>query len=48
MTENDGAGWVRARTSMIDDGVTSIENDFNCGSAGLGKSISLRTSPLDN
>ena len=37
MTENDGACWVRAHTSVIDDGVTSIENAFNRGSAGLGE-----------
>ena len=37
MITNDGACWVRARTSVIDDGVTSIGNAFDRGSAGLGK-----------
>ena len=37
MTASDGACWVRARTSVIDDGVTSIGNAFDCGSAGLGE-----------
>ena len=37
MTANDGACWVRARTSVIDDGVTSIGNAFDRGSAGLGE-----------
>ena len=37
MTANDGAWWVRAHTSMIDDGVTSIGNAFDRGIARLGK-----------
>ena len=37
MTTNDGAWWVRAHTSMIDDGVTSNGNAFDRGSAGLGE-----------
>ena len=37
MITNDGTCWVRARTSVIDDGVTSIGNTFDRGSAGLGK-----------
>ena len=37
MTANDCACWVRAHTFVIDDGVTSILNDFDWGSAGLGK-----------
>ena len=37
MTVNGGACWVRAHTFVIDDGVTSIGNAFNCGSAGLGE-----------
>ena len=37
MTANDGACWVRARTSVIDDGVTRIGYAFYCGSAGLGE-----------
>ena len=37
MTGNDGALWVRARTSVIDDGVTSIGNAFDRGSAGPGE-----------
>ena len=37
MTANDGACWVRAHTSVIDDGVTSIGNAFDRGSAGLGE-----------
>ena len=36
MKANDGAYWVHAHTSVIDDGVTSIENAFDRGSAGLG------------
>ena len=43
MTSNDGACWIRAHTSVIDDGVTSIGNAFDRGSAGLGKSTILRT-----
>ena len=43
MTENDGACWVRAHTSVIDDGVTSIGNAFDCGSAGLGEITFLKT-----
>ena len=43
MTANDGACWVRAHTSVIDDGVTSIGNAFNCGSAGLGEITFLIT-----
>ena len=37
MTATDGACWVRAHTSVIDDGVTSIGNAFDRGSAGLGE-----------
>ena len=37
MTANDGACWVRAHTFGIDDGVTSIGNAFDHGSAGLGE-----------
>ena len=37
ITANDGACWVGARTSVIDDRLTSIGNDFDRGSAGLGK-----------
>ena len=37
MTGNNGACWVRVHTSVIDDGVTSIGNAFDRGSAGLGK-----------
>ena len=37
MTANDGARWVGARNSVIDDGVTSIGNAFDRGSAGLGE-----------
>ena len=37
MTASDGACWVCARTSVIDDGVTSIGNAFDRGSAGLGE-----------
>ena len=33
MTANDGACWVRAHTFLIDDGVTSIGNVFDRGSA---------------
>ena len=36
MTVNDGAFWVPAHTFVIDDGVTSIGNAFDRGSAGLG------------
>ena len=36
MTANDGVCWVRAHTSVIYEGVTSIGNAFDCGSAGLG------------
>ena len=43
MTANDGACWVRAHTSVIDDGVTSIENDFDRGSSGLGEITFLIT-----
>ena len=35
MTASDGACWVRARTFVIDDGVTSIGNVFDRGNAGL-------------
>ena len=31
MTPNDGACWVRALTFVIDDGVTSIGNEFDGG-----------------
>ena len=37
MTANDGVCWVPARTSVIDDGVTSIGNALDRGSAGLGE-----------
>ena len=37
MTANDGACWVRAHTFVIDDGVTSIQNSFDHGSAWLGE-----------
>ena len=37
MTTSDGACWVRARTSVIDYGVTRIGNSFDRGSAGLGE-----------
>ena len=37
MTANDGACWVCASTSVIDDRVTSIGNAFDRGSAGLGE-----------
>ena len=37
MTASDGACWVRARTSVIDDRVTRILNAFDRGSAGLGE-----------
>ena len=37
MTPNDGACWVRAYTFVIDAGVTSIGNAFDCGSAGIGE-----------
>ena len=37
MIANDGACWVRARTSVIDDGVTSIGNAFDCGGDGIGE-----------
>ena len=43
MTANDGACWVRAHTFVIDDGVTSIGNAFDRGSARLGKITFLRT-----
>ena len=43
MTANDGACWVRAHNFVIDDGVTSIGNSFDRGSAGLGKITFLRT-----
>ena len=43
MTANDGAFWVRAHTFAIDDRVTSIVNDFDRGSARLGKINFLRT-----
>ena len=46
MTANDGACWVRAHTFVIDDGVTSIGNAFDHGSAGLGKITFLRTRPF--
>ena len=36
-TANDGACWVRAHNFVIDDGVTSIGNDFDPGSTGLGE-----------
>ena len=37
MTANDGACWVHAHTSVTDDGVTSIGNGFDRGSAGIGE-----------
>ena len=37
MIANDGACWVHASTSVIDDRVTSIGNAFDRGSAGLGE-----------
>ena len=37
MTVNDGACWVCAHNFLIDDGVTSIGNAFDRGSAGLGE-----------
>ena len=37
MTPNDGACWVRAHTFVIDDGMTSIGNAFDRGSARLGE-----------
>ena len=37
MTANDGACWVCAHTSVIDDGVTSIGNAFDHVSARLGE-----------
>ena len=43
MKLNDGACWVRAHTFVIDDGVTSIGNAFDRGSARLGKITFLRT-----
>ena len=43
MTENDGVFWVRAHSFVIDNGVTSIGNDFDRGSVGLGKTTFLRT-----
>ena len=43
VTANDGVCWVRAHTFVIDDGVNSIGNAFDCGSARLGKIIFLRT-----
>ena len=45
MTANDGACWVRADTFVIDDGVASIGNAFDRGSAGLGEITFLRTWP---
>ena len=43
MTPNDGACWVRAHTFVIDDGVNSIGNAFDRGSARLGEITFLRT-----
>ena len=37
MTANDGACWVHVHTFVIDDGVTSIGNALDSGSARLGK-----------
>ena len=37
MIANDGACWVRARTSVIDDGVTRLGNAFDRGSAELSE-----------
>ena len=48
MTANDVTCWVRAHTFMVDDGVTSIGNAFDRGSAGLGEITFLRTWPLDD
>ena len=43
MTPNDGTCWVRAHTFVIDDGMTSIGNVFDCGSARLGEITVLIT-----
>ena len=43
MTANDGACWVPAHDFVINDGVTSIINAFDRGSAGLGEITFLRT-----
>ena len=43
MTANDGVYWVRAHTFVVDDGVTSIGNYFDRGSAGLGEITFLIT-----
>ena len=52
MTANDGACWLRAHTSVIHDGVTSIRNAFDRGSAGLGEitffeNLTFRRLPTD-
>ena len=43
MTTNDVAFWVRAHTFVIYDGVNSIGNAFDCGSARLGEITFLIT-----
>ena len=43
MTASDGVCWVRARTYVVDDGVTSIGNALDRGSVGLGEIAFLRT-----
>ena len=43
MKVNDGACWVRAYNFVIDDGVTSIGNAFDRGSARFGEITFLRT-----
>ena len=43
MTANDGAFWERAHTFVIDEGVTSIGNAFDRGSARFGEITFLRT-----
>ena len=43
MTANDGACWLRAHTFVVDDGVTSIGNAIDRGSARLGEITFLRT-----
>ena len=43
MKANNGAFWVRAHTFVTDDGVTSIGNAFDRGSARLGEITFLKT-----
>ena len=43
ITANDGACLVGVHTFVIDDGVTSIGNAFDRGSARLGQITLLRT-----